>query len=280
MNNNQKDNQKDNQVQDSYKKLPIFKDSSFTFIYSKTEKIVTAIYMITNFFTTEEPLKWQLRTQTLKLLNSTMSLSRSTMSGRNLTLREVTSHLFETKSLFNIAYNSGFISQMNFDILNAELNNLVNFLTEYDQGHLSIESELYNKTFFETHSDEYSGKNFQGHVKDSIKDNLKDINKNTQSQFTLGHYKKINSENVILKKDNKIYNSSYGRNINDSKIHDDRRKQILELIKDKKEVTVKDISIVIQSVSDKTLQRELISMVKEGIIKKEGERRWSKYSLN
>jgi hypothetical protein len=61
--------------------------------------------------------------------------------------------------------------------------------------------------------------------------------------------------------------------------HNDRRKIILALIKQKPALTVKDISKSIPHVSEKTIQRELLSMVSEGILLKKGERRWSTYSL-
>jgi DeoR/GlpR family transcriptional regulator of sugar metabolism len=36
---------------------------------------------------------------------------------------------------------------------------------------------------------------------------------------------------------------------------------------------------VIKDVSEKTIQRELISLIEAGIILKTGERRWSRYSI-
>jgi DNA-binding transcriptional ArsR family regulator len=60
---------------------------------------------------------------------------------------------------------------------------------------------------------------------------------------------------------------------------DDRRKIILALIKQKPSLTVKDIAKSISGYSEKTIQRELLAMVAEGILAKKGERRWSAYSL-
>lgn len=61
---------------------------------------------------------------------------------------------------------------------------------------------------------------------------------------------------------------------------DDRRKIVLALIKQKPALTVKDIARSIPHVSEKTIQRELFSMVSEGTLIKRGERRWSTYSLH
>lgn len=58
-----------------------------------------------------------------------------------------------------------------------------------------------------------------------------------------------------------------------------RRDSILSVIQNKGQVKIKDVSVVIRGVSEKTIQRELQTLVGEGILKKEGERRWSTYSL-
>lgn len=62
-------------------------------------------------------------------------------------------------------------------------------------------------------------------------------------------------------------------------VRDDRRKIILALIKQKPQLTVKDIAKSIPGVSEKTIQRELLAMVGDGVLEKNGERRWSTYSM-
>lgn len=58
-----------------------------------------------------------------------------------------------------------------------------------------------------------------------------------------------------------------------------RQEAILTLLKSKSNLTVKDVAQVVTDCSEKTIQRELISLVEKGLIKREGERRWSRYSL-
>ena len=58
-----------------------------------------------------------------------------------------------------------------------------------------------------------------------------------------------------------------------------RREQIKDCIKDKGEATIKDIAEKVTDCSEKTIQRELIEMIKDNVIVREGERRWSKYKL-
>lgn len=59
----------------------------------------------------------------------------------------------------------------------------------------------------------------------------------------------------------------------------DRRERIKVVLKAKGEATIKDISDIITDVSSKTIQRELNAMIEDNVAKRQGERRWSKYSL-
>lgn len=60
---------------------------------------------------------------------------------------------------------------------------------------------------------------------------------------------------------------------------DMRRESILSIIRTQGVVSIKDISDAITDCSEKTIQRELMGMIKDNIIVKEGERRWSRYRI-
>jgi DNA-binding transcriptional ArsR family regulator len=229
--------------------LAIFKDESFNYLYRKTEKISTALYMITNFFNSNDPLKWDIRKKTVILLNSVMSLSTSTLSGRDQVMREISSNLFHIISLFEIAFRSGFISQMNHDILKKEMEDLGSFLNDFD-----------NKTFFEEKIPKRQEETIRPLIKDT--NNIKD----NKRQYNVFNNKKTQ---IMSVKENKIQNNNQ-----------ERKEKIIEIVKQKGNVSVKDISEQITGVSEKTLQRELLKMVEDGILIKEGERRWSRYSIS
>ena len=58
-----------------------------------------------------------------------------------------------------------------------------------------------------------------------------------------------------------------------------RQESSLSVLKHQSNLTIKDFSKVIKDCSEKTIQRELIELVDRGVVKREGERRWSRYSL-
>jgi hypothetical protein len=59
----------------------------------------------------------------------------------------------------------------------------------------------------------------------------------------------------------------------------DRSARIKTVLEAKPEATIKDIAEIITDVSEKTIQRELNSLIEKGQVVRQGERRWSKYSI-
>ncbi len=57
----------------------------------------------------------------------------------------------------------------------------------------------------------------------------------------------------------------------------DRASLILEIIKKNNGVSIKDIGVVVRNCSAKTIQRELGVLIEKGLVRREGERRWSLY---
>ena len=57
----------------------------------------------------------------------------------------------------------------------------------------------------------------------------------------------------------------------------ERTLTILKIVNENKRVSIKDISKVIKNCSEKTIQRELNVLIQQGLVRKEGERRWSTY---
>ncbi len=63
------------------------------------------------------------------------------------------------------------------------------------------------------------------------------------------------------------------------KLNQDRRREIVEFLTRNGSSSIKEVLGAVSNCSEKTLQRELASLVSEGQVSRIGERRWSKYSL-
>jgi DNA-binding transcriptional ArsR family regulator len=59
----------------------------------------------------------------------------------------------------------------------------------------------------------------------------------------------------------------------------DRAERIKTVLEAKPQATIRDIAEIITDVSEKTIQRELNSLIEKGQVQREGERRWSRYSV-
>ena len=59
----------------------------------------------------------------------------------------------------------------------------------------------------------------------------------------------------------------------------ERQEAIISVIRQKGELSIKDLTGVIKGCSEKTIQRELLVLVDLGVLNKVGERRWSRYAL-
>lgn len=60
----------------------------------------------------------------------------------------------------------------------------------------------------------------------------------------------------------------------------DRAERIKTVLEAKPQATIKDIAEIITDVSEKTIQRELNSLIEKGQVMRQGERRWSRYSVS
>jgi len=207
------------------------KNENFVFVYKKTEKLVTAIYLVTNLFDSNEPMKWQLRKKGQELLSSMLNNERD---GSKTKILEVVSFL-------EICSRSGLVSAMNFSILKQEFTSLISHISEEKM-------DMFDQKFFNIPNQ--SRTNFP---KPELPDNQE---KNSAPD--------IKDRSLI--KDNGFRKS-------------DRQNIIIELLRKHTELTIKDISRVIKNCSEKTIQRELVYFIEKGIIRRTGERRWSRYSL-
>lgn len=252
--------------------LSIFKDETFRFLYQKSERLSVAIYLISNLMVLDEPIKWQLRQSSLNLLKSIMSLSKASLASRNISFREIGSDLSHLISLYEISYRSGFISIMNFQIIDNELKKMADFVSKIENEEFENRSALFNQDFFQKNISQVN----------TIK-NQKDINNIGRELYRTSIIKDSLSKRQYGNMSFIKKTPDLSKTLDNSLISLDRnkrREKILSIIRQKDNVSVKDITKILKDISEKTIQRELISMVESGVLLKEGERRWSRYSLN
>jgi len=245
----------------NWKSLGFFSaDDYLIYIFKKTEKITAALYLVSGLLKDDEPLKWELRDRGMDLLSSSFTASSSLPGDKNVVIQSLFTAALETISLLNVAKISNLISAMNHVILVREIDQVVTLMRDRLAQNAENAGYILSESFFKTPDMFSSG--FRSSERkgagDSKGHNSQDQRSSPQTMRT--NQRHGNSENGQIKKTL-------------------RQQMILDVLKGQSGLTIKDFSKVIKDCSEKTIQRELLELVDKGIVKKEGERRWSRYSL-
>ncbi len=251
--------------------------------YTKTNKLVTALYMVTDIVDKGEPIRNKLRQLGAEIISDMHSIPS-----------EASRKIAETVSFLDIASAMNMISEMNYGILKKEFLELDQCIKDSTQSeHTWLEDFLLKPhSEEEKHSSRLSYvviKDTKEHSIGHLKTKGHKIHTRIGVQKGSTLMKALRRIEVSDKTDflsNKNSNPSATKNGFDI-LKNQRRNQIMNIIKNNKEgVAIKDIRTKMNPdsgspvlYSEKTLQRELISMVKDGVLNKTGEKRWSRYFL-
>jgi hypothetical protein len=291
--NEQKDIQKN--IQGSA--LPEYSKPIYEFATKKTEKLVTALYMVTDCMDSDDALKGKLRTLSVDLLSDMCRLSTLSPVEKHISVTGILARIEEIVSFVEITHMIGFVSEMNAVIIKKEFSLLVTELHSYqsENQHSSFGGVVFqnqkNASFtlsehmFDIAEElpqisQMTRKSFEDTQKDTIKDNKEFSAKRTLYPMSFKN-SPIQSHLSVIKKQHMHTNS------NTIATKEDRGLKILGLIKDISRsspssldgISIKDISTAFSDCSEKTIQRELNTLVSRGQIKKIGAKRWSRYVI-
>ncbi|MDP3726127.1 MAG: hypothetical protein Q8R36_02930 [bacterium] len=240
-------------------------ESHIVFMIQKAEKLTTAIYLITDFLDTKESFRWKIRDSALSFLSFINNLKYGALiSEKEHDVKKAISSLFQITSLLDLALSIRFISQMNYSILKDEYQDLYNTLCSELQTNKPKDNLFFPQGFFEI-----QGQN-KGHpIKDNHKGQNKAINVLNNKDLSLVNVANNGIETIEKNSNNLLISTK----------KTERQETILRFLKSRGDASIKDIVNVISGCGEKTVQRELLSLIKNGIICKIGERRWSKYAL-
>jgi hypothetical protein len=258
------------------------------FVAKKTERLTSALYLVSDLISPNEPLKTLLRKKGLSILSDMFSCAppRAKKDTKENVFLKILVNIAEINALLRIAGTSGIVSEMNANILQKEYINLSSLLESRRDDFCHSEKEvMFGDNFFDKDAklptiglDEGESK---GHDKRHPFD--KGQTRVFDKTFGGGADKKLlheNNDTAGIKQTRNNIETTFDRHIKDNAIQEERKETIVRFIKDTNgNVNIKDISTRIRGCSEKTLQRDLISLVQKGVLKKSGERRWSRYSI-
>lgn len=241
------------------------------FLRKKNERLASAVYLVTEYVSDNDPLKWKLRKLALEILSLSLSTADHGESGEDLLSSlggsRLSHKITEILSLVEVALASGSVSQMNFTLLKKEYTKFLSLAGKLaDQN--QWEGYLLNRESDQVAS--LSGGLVRTHPGSFSADSGEQVGRNLS-------YKNLSDNKPVSDRNDYVRKTESKRQISKT---DNRQEVIISFLRHQDWMSIKDISRAIPEVSTKTIQRELTDMVDQGILKKKGERRWSRYKLN
>ena len=254
------DDLKDNSRGDEFSKFidaqnlhtdPFGKNRAAERLYRRVERICAAIYILTRHIPQEEPLRPVIRRQSLALFRKVLDLRDEMRATESNSLFAFESSIRRLISLVRILTAAGFVSFQNADIVIGALDELGAFVASSQRSSLSEGVFLTRENIMGDTSP--LGDRFFKDVKDrkAIRDRADVTDTHATSSET-----------------------------SSSRVSSGARAQgIMTVLKGGGGLGIRDISARLPDYSEKMIQRELALLIKSGQVKKDGFKRWSKYSL-
>lgn len=226
------------------------KDIRRVYIYKKAERLAKAIHLVGPAFRNSLALRDRMDRVAIGLVDAAIL---PPTSARDAMSRE----LLALSSVLSIARTGGLLSVMNADLIAREAQQLLQEIATYEEPRLFLDDA---PTLAELAR--------QANVERSISSNARFVEAAPTRP-------KLQVQKVPNHKGQSIGHTA--ESIKDKNA--DRRQAILSILESKGPSYIKDISTLIRDVSEKTIQRELQSLIDSGEVTKSGERRWTTYTL-
>lgn len=217
-------------------------------LYRRAERICAALYLLTRHISASEPVRAEVRSEALFLLEKVMNLRDEMRAAESDALQSFESSVRRLISLVRVLTAAGFLSFQNADIVIGALDDLGVFVSSAQRSALA----------------------------EGVSLTREDIMGDTSPLLDRNVLKDIKDRRVV--KDKTVTDRAQTNVV--SKVPAAARAQgIISILQGSGELGIKDIAERLPDYSEKMVQRELAALVKSGQVKKEGFKRWSKYSL-
>jgi DNA-binding transcriptional ArsR family regulator len=223
------------------------KDIRRVYIYKKAERLAKAIHLIAPAFVNSPALRNRLDTIAVGLVDAA---TLPPITAREALSRE----LLALSSVLSIARTGGLLSPMNADMIAREAHALLGEVAAYEEPRLFLDEAPTLAALFKVATT---------------------APRNAPASAPERGTAERPPAPVKDTRNPKGHNPA----VSDTPRTSGRREAVLQVLRTKGPSYIKDISTVIRDVSEKTIQRELQSLVAEGIVTRAGERRWTTYSL-
>lgn len=271
---------KDNNIQKpiEYNKSFVFAGISHKGLLEHIQKIARALYMISSYIEKEDYLVNALKKDTVDMVSKCALLASCDVSQESFIFSDIHKNFFQIQSYLEILSDSGLVSEMNYKIISSEIkkiNLLIVDILNRESSRLDIKSQpIIDKLFLEKEII---------HEQENLTQPPTRI-ESPISSFVKRHEegKKSKEESLSLKRtsSSKVAPTKLPKNTSEKlSLKEKRQENILSILKQKKDASIKDICTLFKDCSSKTIQRDLAELIDQKKVMKRGDRRWSIYNL-
>ncbi len=250
------------------------------FLLKRTKRICSVIFMLTYRMSYIEPIRHTLRKSSSKLLVNISEIVMGNVPKVKLknAIVDIKSRILLISSALEVCYTSGMISELNFKLILAEIDRFSSFLAGIDTSATHSFDETDFQKIFDDKKEEHIYENFQKKIINFIK-NKNDADGTGASLAQDNSKGQMSYRNAKMSDRARMFNSKNTPNMKVTKesISALRRAKIMTVLEVMGVAAIHDFVNRISEYSNKTIQRELIRMVDEKILVREGLKRWTRY---
>jgi hypothetical protein len=255
--------------------LPHSDRPAYRYVFKKAERIAAAIHLMTDYVPQTEPLRLRLRETSLSLVTDIAALNDNRSVQQRRSVRDAIGRIDELMGLLEVAQSAQLISDMNARVLMGECGQLADLIVERSSELSSVPYGEVGEHFFTVENTENGapagareGSRWHGNQDSGY-----------ESAAPAPAAQKPAPESTSEARASGVERARRARSESAKQRHSKRRQTIIDLARERGRINVRDVAEAITDCSEKTLQRELLALVSEGVLNKEGERRWSVYML-
>ena len=220
-------------------------------LYRKVERVVAAVHVLTSHISAEEPLRREIRAVSVSILAALLEMRDDMRNAHASSTKAFELAMRHLETLVRLAAVSSFISFQNADLVTEALDDLVHFLHSSQKTAYSESMRLSRELFSDVRTPSFRQESYtpapreKPPVADTVRNETTAVDKSEQL-----------SQKPSVRTD-----------------------QVLSVLRAQPKQSIRDVAAQLPEYSEKMIQRELADLVLSGKVRKEGEKRWSTYSV-
>ena len=232
---------------------PFGRNKSGDRMYRRAERLIAAVFLMTNHIPVDETLRIESRKVATSILPKALASRDELRSNASTALSEFRVAIRHLMSLVRLMVFAGFVSSQNAEVVVGAADELGAFVLTAGRSTLS-ESFVFSREELTDVPDIYKG---QRDIKDRVA--IKDSN--------------------ILRDSGAVSFTGPATAGGSPTAARSRSSGIVGILRTGGELNIRDIAANLPEYGEKTIQRELNALIQQGIVKRTGLKRWSRYSL-